>query len=151
MQKTEKELKNTIMENTAQEAIAERNRSEAITMAQTESLSTDLNDRRLGQAYHSELLKVFISPDVMVALEEEDLHSPVHQRLKGSKDPDISFRNDITVFVPEIPDVTQQIQSLSILRQTAEKVGKTPLTRIRIRNLQPQMDIRDKICSTGAH
>ena len=51
MQKTEKELKDTIMEDSSQEAITERNRSEAITMAQTECPATDFYSRPMPNLF----------------------------------------------------------------------------------------------------
>ena len=107
MQKTEQELKDTIMEDSTQEAISERNRPKAITMSQTESPATDLNDRRLGQAYHSKLLKVFISPDVVVSLKEIHFDPTIHQITQGREHLDISLRDDVAILVPEIPDISQ--------------------------------------------
>lgn len=72
----------------------------------------------------------------MIAFKEKDLDSPVHKVLKGREDTDISLWNDITVLVPEIPDVAKEVQSLCVFRERAEEVRETPLPAGRIADLK---------------
>ena len=87
----------------------------------------------------------------MVSLEEIHLHSPVHQLLKSGKDTDISLWNDVTVLIPEVPDVSEHIQGLGFRRQRAEEVRETALSVCRIGNLQTEMDVGDEICTFICH
>ena len=77
----------------------------------------------------------------MVTREEVDLHSPVHQGLKCCENPDIPLWNHVTVFIPEVPDITEHIKGFGFLRQTIQKRDKTRLAARRIGNLQSQMYI----------
>ena len=81
----------------------------------------------------------------MIARKEIDSHSPVHQCSKGCKHTDISLWNDIAVFVPEVPDITKQIDRLRIGRQTLQEIHETTFPAHRVTYLQPQMYIRYEI------
>jgi len=110
MQKAEQELENPVVEHSAQEPITQRSRPQAVSVAQAERFAADLHKSRLLQAYHSEFLEIAVCPHVVIALEEIDLHSPVHQRRQGCEHPDVAFRDHIPVFIPEIPDVAKKIE-----------------------------------------
>ena len=129
------------MEKPAKKTISERNRTQTVTMTQTETLSLDLHHTRLGQFHHSQFLEITVSPDIVIALKKINLHSPVHQLLKRRKHPYIPFRNHISVFVPEVPDISKQIQGLRLFRKIAEKICKTTLPAGRISNLQTEMNV----------
>ncbi len=58
MQQAEKELKHTVMEDSAQKPIPERHRPEPVSMAETEALPPDFNDVRLSQPHHPQLLEI---------------------------------------------------------------------------------------------
>jgi hypothetical protein len=141
MEHAEKELCHTAMEHAAEETVSCRNRSQTVAVAEAECLSIYLNQMRLSQFDHSELLEIGICPDVVVAFKEKDLHSPVHKVLKGGQHPEIAFRNDITVLVPEIPDVAKQIEGLGIFRKGSQEACKATLTLFRIMNLKTEVDI----------
>ena len=151
MEHAEKELQDTVMEDPSEETVSERHRTQAVAMTETEDLVTDFHKCRLVETLHAEFLEILIGPHVVVALKEVHLHSPVHQTLKGSEYPDVAFRNHIAVFVPEIPYVAKKVQSIGILRKTVEEIRETPFTLLRVRDLQTQMNVRDKICTTGTH
>ena len=65
---------------------------------------------RLDKPPHPEFFKIAVCPHVMIALEEIHLDTGIHQIHKGRKHPDITFRDNIPVLVPEIPDIPQKIQ-----------------------------------------
>jgi hypothetical protein len=121
-------------------------------MSQTEHLSFYFDTMRLLKLLHSQLLEIPICPHIVISLEEIDFDTPVHKRLQSSENPYISLWNHIPVLIPEIPYVTQKIYGIRLLRKAAQKVGKTTLTRIRVRNLKTKMNVRNKICKpTGRH
>jgi len=141
MEKAEKELEHTVMEDSAKETVPHRHRSQAVSVTKAEGLSSYLDQSRLHESLHSKFLEILIGPYIMVSLEEKDFHSPVHKTLKSGKDPYVSFRNDVTVFVPEIPYVTQEIQGSCILRKRAQKVRETTFALLRVSHLKTEMDI----------
>jgi len=107
------------VEKPSQKAITERYRPQSVTVSETETFSGYFNDIRLGQPDHSEFLEIAVCPDVVIALEEIYLHSPVHKILESGKDPDISFRHHISIFIPEVPYITEKVKSLRLPRQRA--------------------------------
>jgi hypothetical protein len=141
MEHAEKDLQESVVEDTAKETITERNGTEAISMSEAETLSGDLDKSRLLKLLHAQFLEIRIRPHIVVSLEEKHLHSPVHQIGQSRKHPHISFRNHITILVPEVPDIAEKVHRLRILRQRAEKTGKTTFTVGRICDLKPQMYI----------
>lgn len=145
----EQELGDAAVEHAAEEPVSERDRAETVAMAQAELLSSDLDQSRLGQLDHPQFLEVGICPDVMVAFKKKHFDTLVHQVLKGSEDADIPLWHDITVFVPEIPDVPKEVQSLGIFRKGAKKIHETPLPAGGIADLKAEMDIGDEICTTA--
>ena len=136
MKKTEKELCHTAVEDPTKEAVAGRNRTKSVTMTETETLSSYLNQGRLDKFPHAKFLEITVCPNVMVALEEIHLHSPVHQIDKGREHTDIAFRHDMFVFIPEIPDVSEKIDSLRILRKGPEEINETAFAVGGIADLQ---------------
>jgi hypothetical protein len=115
MQHAEEYLEKTAMEDRTKETVPERNRAKAVSMTDTEPLSCNLHQTRLFQTDHTQFFKIGICPHVVISLEEIHFDASIHQVTKGSKDLDISLGNHITVFIPEIPDVTEKIQRLRLL------------------------------------
>lgn len=108
MQAAEKHLEKTAMEDTAKKTVSGRSRPKPVSMPEAELLPGDIHDRRLHKPLHAKLLKVAISPDIMVTLEEIYLHTGINQVLDSSKDTGIPLGDYIPVLVPEIPDVAKQ-------------------------------------------
>jgi hypothetical protein len=151
MQHAEKELQNAVVKHPTKEPVAERNGTQPITMPEAEAFSGNLHKGRLGHPYHPQFLKISVCPHIMVPLREIHLHSPVHQRDKGTKHTYISLRDDMLVFIPEIPYVTKKIKGIRILRQRIQKIRKTPLPVSRILDIKTQMHVRYKICQPALH
>ena len=141
MQKTEESLGHAAMKHSPEDSVTDRNRPKSVSMAKAEPPAPELHDIWLDQTYHPEFLKKPVCPHIMVALEEIHLHSSVHQCSQGGEHTHISFRHDIPVLIPEIPYVTEQIHSLSILRKTLQEGDKTELTVGWITDFQAQMDV----------
>jgi hypothetical protein len=141
MKQTEHKLQEAVMEHAAKETIAERNGTEAITMAEAELPTCNIYDSRLYKTLHSQFLEIAVCPDIVIAAEEEDLHSPVHKALQCRKDADIAFRHYIPVLIPEIPDVTKKINRIRILGKPVQEAHKTTLPGHRIIYIQPQVNI----------
>ena len=135
------ELQHLIVEHSTKETIAERYWTESVTMTDAESITTDLHQRRLLEAPHAQFLKIIICPDVMVALEEIHIDTPVHQCCKRSEHPHIALGNNITILIPEIPDIPEKVQRFGFFRKTTEKLHETGLPAGRIIDLQTKMDI----------
>ncbi len=116
-------------------------------MPQAENLSVNLHDRRLDKPLHTKLFKIAVGPYIVVSLEEIHIHPGLNQPDNRSKYFYISFRDHITVFIPEIPDVTQKIQSRRLPGvERPQKFDKTAFAPLRVIYIQPQMHIRYKIC-----
>ena len=92
MQKTEKELKDTVMEHTPEKTISERRRTETITVTKTEGTSINLHQSRLNKLLHPQFFEVAICPHIVVALKEIHIDSSVQKFLNRSKNPDITLR-----------------------------------------------------------
>jgi hypothetical protein len=129
------------MEHPLNEHISGRNRSESVTMSETELLAGNLDKGRLLQTLHSQFLKIAISPYIMIAGKEINIHTSFNQILDGGKDTDISLRNNIPILVPEIPYIPEKIERLRILRKRTKKIHETTLPGSRTGNLEAEMDI----------
>ena len=151
MKHAEEELEDLAMENSSKETVSERHFTQTVAMPQTEPLSGNLYKSRLSQLYHSELLKIAVRPDIVIALKEIYLHASVHQQLQSREYADISFRDDIPIFVPEVPDIPKKIEGISILRKAVQKRYETTLATCRVLDIKPQMNIRYEICKSIAH
>ena len=135
------------MKNRTEKTIPERHRTQAISMAETETLSGNLHQRRLLETDHSEFLEIRIAPDIVISLEEINLYSLLHQFAESGEHLDISLRDHIAVFIPEIPDVTEKVQCFRLIsRYLPEERDETGFTTGRIRYLQTEMYVRDEIC-----
>src|SRR5574344_703630 len=145
MQEAEKELCHLVVEQAAEETVAKRDRTQTITMTQTEHIPADGHKTRLFEALHSQLFKIGICPYIVIPLEEIYLHTPVHQVGQGTEHPHIALRDDITVFIPEIPDVPKKVQSLRLRGQRPQEIHKTPFPVKRVRHIQTKMDVSHKI------
>ena len=78
----------------------------------------------------------------MISLEEIHLDSLIHKILEGGKDSNISLWHNISILIPEIPDITQKIQGSRLLGWNSTEEGdKASLTGSRISHLEPQVDI----------
>jgi hypothetical protein len=139
MQHTEKELGQPVMEQTSKKPVPEWDRTQTVSMTKAESLTGNLHDTWLYETYHTQLLEIAVCPHIMVSLEKIHLHSPVHKVLQCSKDAYVALGHHITILVPEVPYVTEQIQSIRFRRKIVQKRNKTTLAFIRILDFEPQM------------
>ena len=133
------------MEKSPEKTVAQWNGAEAITMTQTEHIPADGHKTRLFEALHSQFFKIGICPYIMIPLEEIYLHTPVHQVGQGTEHPHIALRDDITVFIPEIPDVPKKVQRLRLRGQRPQEIHKTLLPVIRVSHIQTKMDVSHEI------
>ena len=114
MKHAEEELEDARVEDRTEEAIAHGNRSESVAVSEAEALAFNLNNVRLLKLDHSELFEIRICPYIVVSLEEIHLHSLIHQILEGGKHSDIALRHNITILVPEVPDISEEIEGCRI-------------------------------------
>jgi hypothetical protein len=77
----------------------------------------------------------------MVSFKEIHLDTSVHKVLQGRKNPYITFRNDVTIFIPEVPDITQQVHGTGILREIPQEIDKTGFAVGRIADPKAEMYI----------
>lgn len=151
MEGTEKLLEETAVEYRMNHPAARRNRTETVAMPEAESAAIYLDQRRLAELLHAQTFEITVGPYVVVAREEEDLHSPVHQRLQSCEDTEIAFRDDIPVFIPEIPDVSEHIECVSLLRKRIQERDETSFPGCRIIHIQPEMNVGNEICKFSRH
>ena len=120
--------------------------TEPVTMTEAEDLASDIDDIRLLEYPDAHILKIVVTPDVVVSLKEIDLHARVHQVHKRREHTNIALRDNIMIFIPEIPDVTQKVQCLRfILRNRPQELDETRLPCDGILDIQPKMHVRDEI------
>jgi hypothetical protein len=146
MKGTEQYLRQTVMEESAKETISERYRTQTVAVSETEVLVADTGQSRLLQLDHTKLLKIPVGPDVVIAFKKVHLHTSIHESLQSCQHPNIALRDHISVFIPEIPDISQEIQCFRLFGKRSEEVCKTTFPTCRIRNLKTQMNIGDKVC-----
>ena len=141
MQKAEEELGYTAMEYATQKTVAERNRSQAVAMPQTELLTFDIDYSRLHKFDHTKLFKIGICPYVMVSFKEIHLDPSVHKVLQGRKYSYVTFRYYIAVLIPEIPYIPQEVHRSGILRKIPQETCKTGFAVGRIADPKAEMYI----------
>ena len=151
MQEAEQELKDSVMEDGTEETVSARHGAETVAVTEAEHLTADLHKSWLLKTFHTKFLEIAVCPHIVVTLEEIHINSPVHQCSQRCKDPYIPLRNDVTVFIPEVPDITKEIQCCRFLRQRAEKIDETGFTGNRIVNPEAEMNIGDEVCVFGSH
>ena len=135
------------MENTPEQTVAERHGTKPVPVSETETRTPDFDICRLLETDHAEFFKIMIGPDIVIALKEKDLHPGIDKSSQGRKDPDIAFRHHIPVLVPEIPDITKQIQGFRfVFRQGFEECRKTGFPVGRIAYIQAEMHVSHEIC-----
>ena len=145
MQKAEKALEEFFAETPAHKFVPEMSWTEPVTMAEAEDLASDIDDIRLLEYPDTHILKIVVTPDVVVSLEEIHLDACFHQVHQCRKHADIALRDHIMILIPEIPDVTEQVQRFGlILRNRLEKSHKPRLPVLRIFQVQAEMHIRCK-------
>jgi len=103
MESREQTLEEWSMESPFHELIAMHSRAEPVAMSQTERLGADLAAIWLVKDLYPERLEIAIAPDIMVSLEEIDFDSGIHEFGQSPEHTHIPARNDIPVFIPEIP------------------------------------------------
>ena len=114
MQRAENLLERTAMEDAGKDAVAARNGAEAITVTEAEDLAGNSRYVGLLKPFHSERLEVGIAPDVMITAKEIDINTSIDEVEQRSKHAHIAFGNDVAVLIPEIPDVTEQVEALGL-------------------------------------
>ena len=114
-------------------------------MSQAERLASDFQQLGLLATGYPQALEEGVSPDVVVAGEEIYLHAGIHQGYELSHHARSLAGHHVPVFVPEIPDVSEQVKGECILRRdAAEKVQKALLSFRRVGAAQAQVDVRYK-------
>lgn len=151
MQRAENLLERTAMEDAGQDAVAARNGAEAITVTEAEDLAGNSRYVGLLKPFHSERLEVGIAPDVVIAAKEIDIHTSIDEVEQRSKHAHIAFGNDVAVLIPEIPDVTEQVEALGLRRKRAEKLHETRLPILRVQNVTAEVNVGDEICEVLPH
>ena len=122
-------------------------RAQSVPVSHTEALPPYLRHIRLLKLHHAQLFKIVERPEVVVSLEEVHLHARIYQVCDGSQHPDRALGHHIAVLIPEIENVSQQIQGLCTGRVNLfEKADKVPLPLRRIPHLKTQVDVGSKVC-----
>ena len=121
--------------------------AEAVTVSQAEHLAADLDPEGLRKDPHPHVLEIVIAPDVVIPGEEVHRHACIHQVHQRGKDAHAPLRDDVTVFIPEIPDVAQQVERRRpVFRDAPQETDEARLPVGGIRDIQPQMHVGNKVC-----
>lgn len=92
------------------------------------------------------LLEVAIGPDVVVAGEEVHFHAHVGQFRQFAEKARIAFGHHISVFVPEVKHVAEQIHGLRLVLDAVEEAHKPALLHTAVRyGERPKMGVGKKI------
>ena len=81
-----------------------------VAMTKAEHLTSIFHHVWLLKDLHTQFLEITVTPDIMVAREEKHLHAGIHQALKSREHSHIPFRDEIPIFIPEIPNIPEHIQ-----------------------------------------
>jgi len=100
------------MERAAHKLIPLLSGPQSVPVPEAEANVPDPDHVRLLQGDYPHRLEIIIGPYVVIPLEEVYLDSGGDKVLKSGKNLDISLRDDIFIFVPEIPDIPEKIQRL---------------------------------------
>ena len=93
--------------------------AQAVAVRQHEHLVAHLHRHRLGVQRHAAFLhQVIAAPDVVVARKEVHLHAPVGQFAELPEKTGVATGHHRLVFIPEIKDVSQQINRRSLILDT---------------------------------
>ena len=115
-------------------------------MAQAEILAVQRDVEGLLETVHPQLLEERIGPDVVVAGAEPDLHACVHQADELRDHPRARARDHVAVFVPEVPDVAQQVERPHLLdREPFQEIDETRLALRGILHPQAEVHVGDEI------
>ena len=146
MERRETGLEEAVVEHLAHELVAAVAGAETVAVAEAETRAADFNLVRLTELDHSELLEIAVGPDIVVAGEEIHLDTRVHEVQERREHPYISFRDDVAVFVPEIPDVAEQIQRIRLRsRNSFQERDETRFAPGGIGHLETEVDVGDEI------
>ena len=152
MKAAEKHLAYAAVEDTQHQAIAELGAPQAVAVAEKEFFSADAYRLRLDHFLYSETLEERVAPDVVVTRHEIHLDSLGNHLDQFAEHPCALARNNIAVFIPEIPDITQQPYGLCFrITDAAQPLHETLFAPGRVVRLQPEVDIRNEICLRPVH
>ena len=147
MQEGEKELADRRVEDTKHKPVGELGPADRISVGEQELMSIELENGRL-LLYHlnAQVLEEMKAPDIVVAREEIDFYPIIHQIDKLGCDSNSFLRDDILVFVPEIPYIAQKEEPVAFFAwQFLEPIYKSLFSLPRIAPSQAEVDIRYEI------
>ena len=116
MQGAEEPLERAAVEDAGEDAVAARNGSEAVAVAEAEDLAGNGRDIGLLKSLHAERLEVGVAPDIVVAAKKIDIYTPVNEVDDCSKNPSITSWDNIAVLIPEVPDVPEHVEAFRLRR-----------------------------------
>ena len=150
VQGAETALEEAVVESPPHEFVATHAWTEPVAVTQAELLSADLRHIRLYAALHPEFLEIGVGPDVVVPLKEIHFHAGVHQVLQGGENARIALGDHVPVFIPEVPDVAEEVQGLRLgRRNSAEELHETRFPAGRVGNGEAQVDVGDEVCESS--
>ena len=121
-------------------------------MAHAEALVADVESIGLAQLDQAQLLQVAEGPDVVVALEEIQFYARIHQVGEGAQRAGIAPGNHVTVFVPEVKNIPQQVQGQCFGRvDSLEELDECAFPALRVSRRGAQMGIGDKVGEVFRH
>ena len=111
METGEEGLQDAVVKDGAQQPVAERTRAETVAVAETEGAAANGGDVGLRENLYPQGFEVGICPHVVVALEEIQSDPGIPQVHKGGEYPHIALGHHVPVFIPEVPDVPEHIET----------------------------------------
>jgi hypothetical protein len=107
----------------------------AVAVCQEECLAVEVEGERLAMNYDTTfLLKVTISPDVVIANEVMHLYTAVGQFGQLAKEACESLGDNMAVFVPEVEHVSKEIDSFCVLFYLVKKTYQAAFLHPAVRN-----------------
>ena len=114
MQRAEQNLKCAVVKSPAYQSEHSVSTTQAVSVPKTEQAVVYPYNVWLRQHSDSQLfLKIIIYPHIVIASEEINLDSAVTQPGKSPESPGISAGDNISVLIPEIKNIPQQIHTCS--------------------------------------
>ena len=147
MQGRESPLAKAVVEYPADELERLVGVAQAVTMSHEEYLAVDLCSQRLVVQDDAALFfQILLGPDVVVAGEVMYLDAHIGQLRQFAEEAGVAFGHHVTVFIPEVEHVAEQIDGGRLLLNTVEEAHQPALLHPAVFNSpRTEVSITEKI------
>ena len=126
VQAGEETLAERVVEHVPQPLVASVSRAESVSVCQVEDASVDFRGKAdAAMERHAAFpLEVVPHPEVVVSREEMYLHAAVRQLRQLAEQAGVAFGDDVSVFVPEVEHVPEQVDGGGLVSDAVKEVDQ---------------------------